>query len=306
MSDPVDVLRCVGCCRDISIQASGAKCPHCGRLLVDSLRRWQRFVERDVATVRGALLTIAIATAVTIPCALAATILGGFVDVGAMQRNPFASLQSPLTLLMMLAGCIMLPAQLSMLIAWLLILFFAFGGVLYRMIAPLATFAVALVGMMGVSMLVGIASGVFNRGSDVEEQTKFVTTMTMGSTIILSLMLYIMVAWAIDALFSSFLPKLPRRLMWWSIVLVLAIVGAGVTALNAVNREPAFSSPVGLLRVIANCVAYTGFSVIVIWCVVKARRIAAELAHRHSGIRMQLDPSIVRADAPPVWGREDQ
>ncbi|MFO0827143.1 MAG: hypothetical protein U0572_03250 [Phycisphaerales bacterium] len=300
MPEVEELVRCVGCCNDIAVDAPRAECPHCKRPIADSVRRWSRFVTRDHATVRGALLTIAIGAAITIPCGVATSALSGFVDVGAIQKNPMQAFQSPSLLWMALPSCIMLPAQFAMTIAWMLILFFAIGGVLYRVILPLVILALGFIVITVGSMVGGIAMAAMaqNAGTPSPELMGSLSLVSGAAT---SLLLYLMVSWAIAALQRSFLPAVPRPAILWGVGVAMAAASVGAVLLAMIDPGRAFDSPIGIVRVLAGSVAYVGFAALVIRRTLAVRRMAAELVERHRDLRVGMQPVAVRPDAPPMW-----
>lgn len=197
------LIPCARCLTDVSSAAGEtARCEKCQTPLLETVRRWARFVERDARLLSFALLAIALCLGVSIVATLGMSVGALWVDPKAAQdmvRTGVSPFVVAIGLVGMVAGCVQILSYLG----WIIILAISFGSVFARATVPLLVTGGWSVLFLAISMVVGIGVATSNLNNPAEAQKSMMVFSTVGGGVT-GVVTTIGIVWILSALQRSF------------------------------------------------------------------------------------------------------
>lgn len=293
------VVSCARCLTDVPT-ASGetGRCEKCQTPLLETVRRWTRFVERDARLLSFALLAIAICLGLSIVPSIGMSVGGLWVDPKAAQdvvRTGVSPWVVGIGLLGMVAGCTHVLSY----IGWIIILAISFGSVFARATVPLLAIGgwTVLFMLLNMVVVIGVMASNVNNPAEAQKSIMIFSAIGGGLTGVVTI---VGVVWVLSALQRSFTAE--RRGMT---LLIAATVLASIMTILAVgaaivgNGRP-IDSPAWATILVGSGVAQGVFQTLVVVRLVAIRGLVRAREKEAAGLTYGVATVASGTGAPPM------
>lgn len=299
MQVTISTIPCAECLTERPTDATpDAPCPVCRLPLMTSLRKWERFGSRDGRILSGALQVIVWCGAITILPTVVIAVLSAFQDMEALRANPMQSISPSMVALGVVGMCSAIPMMAAM-VAWIMILAISFGGVLGRMVLPLAVLGASTAITFGGSFVASILVSAMSRGSSAQAgvDMQLIGGISGG---VYGLVWTLGMAWAVTTLQSCLTRDRTGCRAIWTLAVATGVSSMATVAIMHLTSEAPIDSVVGILRVVVGLALSVAFQVLLIHRAWSIRTWAKALTARFATLQFGSAAMTVSESAPPV------